>query len=92
MDEVLTLACDVLIPAATSHVITTEVVPALNCKYIVEAANCPVTPEADFMLRQRGIPVVPDIYAAGGVRTAPFPSLGFPTRFKRNIGMRRHCI
>lgn len=60
--------CDVLLPAALSGVITPENAQKLQCKAVVEAANAPTSPEADRILRQRGIPLVPDLYAnAGGL-------------------------
>ncbi len=43
-----------------------QVAAALNCKYVVEAANGPTTPEGDKVLRDRGIVVLPDVYANGG--------------------------
>jgi glutamate dehydrogenase (NAD(P)+) len=67
-DELLTLDCDVLIPAALEAAITEANVGRLRTRLVVEAANSPVTCEADFLLGQRGIPVVPDVLAnAGGV-------------------------
>lgn len=60
--------CDILVPAATEHQITQENSPRLQCRMIVEGANGPTTPEADEILRQRDILVVPDVLAnAGGV-------------------------
>ncbi len=60
------MPCDVFIPAAVPDVITEEVATRLNCKYVVEAANGPTTPEGDKALRERGIVVLPDVYANGG--------------------------
>ena len=72
-DEVLTCKCDVLVPAALENQITGELVPRLNCSYIVEAANGPTTREADQLLAERGIPLVPDIFAnSGGVIVSYF--------------------
>jgi hypothetical protein len=43
-----------------------------QCKWVAEAANGPITPEGDLILRERGIPVLPDIYCnAGGVTVRP---------------------
>ncbi|HWP92221.1 MAG TPA: Glu/Leu/Phe/Val dehydrogenase [Thermodesulfobacteriota bacterium] len=67
-DELITLDCDVLIPAAVGRVITKENANKLRCKMVVEGANGPTTADADDILAERGIPVVPDILAnAGGV-------------------------
>lgn len=72
-DEILFQECDVLIPAALGHVITAENAHRIRCKVIVEGANGPTTPEADDQLHQRGIVIVPDIYAnAGGVTVSYF--------------------
>jgi glutamate dehydrogenase (NAD(P)+) len=71
--EVLEQPCDVLIPAAIERQITTENADRLDCKLIVEAANGPTTPEAERMLDERGIRIVPDILAnAGGVTVSYF--------------------
>ena len=64
--DVLTLPCDVLIPAAIGGVITENNADSLQCKFLVEAANGPTTPEGDLKLRERGITVLPDIYTNGG--------------------------
>jgi glutamate dehydrogenase (NAD(P)+) len=66
--EVLNTPCDILIPAALEQQITQENARDLDCRAIVEAANGPTTPEADRILAERGIPVLPDVLAnAGGV-------------------------
>ena len=64
--EVLEVPCDVLIPAALETQITTENADRVQAKVVIEAANGPTTPEADDMLAERGIPVVPDILSASG--------------------------
>jgi glutamate dehydrogenase (NAD(P)+) len=67
-DELLLQSVDVLIPAATGGVIDGEVASKLRAKLIIEAANDPVTAEGDVVLRDRGIPAIPDILAnSGGV-------------------------
>ena len=72
-DEILGLPCEVLIPAALGGVIDAEIAGKLQCELIVEGANGPVTPEGDAVLIERGITVLPDIYAnAGGVTVSYF--------------------
>ncbi|MCG6112023.1 MAG: Glu/Leu/Phe/Val dehydrogenase [Paracoccus sp.] len=65
--------CDILIPAAVESVIDAENAPRLRCKLIIEAANGPVTADGDEILREKGIVVIPDMYAnAGGVTVSYF--------------------
>ena len=72
-EDLLQLDVDVLIPAAVGNAITTDVADDLDADIVVEAANGPTTPEADDILRERDIPVVPDILAnAGGVIVSYF--------------------
>ncbi len=72
-DELLRLECDVLIPAALGDVFDEELAKEVNCKFIVEAANGPTSPQADEVFKKRGIIVVPDILAnAGGVVVSYF--------------------
>jgi glutamate dehydrogenase (NAD(P)+) len=68
-DQLWTLPCDWLIPAALGGVITKETnARTVDCKVVVEAANEPTTPTADRILEDRGIAVIPDFLAnAGGV-------------------------
>jgi len=67
-EELLALDVDVLIPAALGGVLTAENAGDVRAKYIVEAANGPVLPEADEIFRKKEITVLPDILAnAGGV-------------------------
>jgi glutamate dehydrogenase (NAD(P)+) len=71
--ELLTLPCDVLIPAATGEVIDASNTAEIRARIIVEAANHPVTVEADEALSARGVTIVPDILAnAGGVIVSYF--------------------
>ncbi len=71
--ELLTLPCEVLIPAAMEGQITDAIAPNVQAAMIVEAANGPTTPEADDILNERGILLVPDILAnAGGVVVSYF--------------------
>ena len=72
-DEVITCCCDVLIPAALENQITGENAAGVQAKVIIEAANGPTTVEADKILEEKGIVVVPDILAnAGGVVVSYF--------------------
>ncbi|HTX58683.1 MAG TPA: Glu/Leu/Phe/Val dehydrogenase [Verrucomicrobiae bacterium] len=71
--DVLEYECDVLVPAALEKVITRENAPRLRARVVAEAANGPTTPEADDILFDRGIMVLPDILAnAGGVTVSYF--------------------
>ncbi len=71
--EILELECDVLIPAALEGVITRENAERLRAKIVVEAANGPTDLDADEILYDRNIHVVPDILAnAGGVTASYF--------------------
>jgi glutamate dehydrogenase (NAD(P)+) len=71
--DVLEAPCDILIPAALERQIDAESAPRVQCEVVVEAANGPTTPEADAILAERGITVVPDVLAnAGGVTVSYF--------------------
>jgi glutamate dehydrogenase (NAD(P)+) len=71
--DALELECDILIPAALENVIDGENAPRIKAKLIGEAANGPLTPEADEIFVKRGIIVVPDMYLnAGGVTVSYF--------------------
>src|SRR5947209_9493205 len=66
--EVLATPCDLLIPAALERQIDASNVGDVDCRLIIEAANGPVTPEAEAVLAERGIRILPDVLAnAGGV-------------------------
>ncbi len=72
-EEVLVMRADILVPAALGGVLTPDIAQNVQAKAIIEAANAPTDPEADEILNQRGIPVIPDILAnAGGVTVSYF--------------------
>jgi glutamate dehydrogenase/leucine dehydrogenase len=72
-EELLEIECDVLIPAALEDQITKENAGEVKAKVIVELANGPTTPEADDILFEKGVKVIPDILAnAGGVTVSTF--------------------
>jgi glutamate dehydrogenase (NAD(P)+) len=72
-DELLTLDCDVLVPAALENVITHENADQIKARIICEGANGPTTAAADRILSHKGIFVIPDILAnAGGVTVSYF--------------------
>jgi glutamate dehydrogenase/leucine dehydrogenase len=71
--ELLELKVDVLIPAALENQITGENAPRIRPKILAEAANGPTTPEADLILHENGVFLIPDILAnAGGVTVSYF--------------------
>lgn len=72
-DDLLLLDVDVLVPAALEAVITEANAEKIQAKVIIEMANGPVTPEADVILKNRGIISVPDVLAnSGGVTVSYF--------------------
>jgi len=71
--ELLQLPCHILIPAAIENQITKENAAGVQARLIIEAANGPITPEADQILHDKGAMIVPDILAnAGGVTVSYF--------------------
>jgi glutamate dehydrogenase (NAD(P)+) len=72
-DDLLTMKCDILIPAALENVITLNNVDQIKAKIVAEAANGPTTPHADEALARKGVMLLPDILAnAGGVTASYF--------------------
>ncbi|MGB9335466.1 MAG: Glu/Leu/Phe/Val dehydrogenase, partial [Candidatus Acidiferrales bacterium] len=72
-DDLLTMKCDILIPAALENVITLNNAELIKARIVAEAANGPTTPHADEVLARKGILLVPDILAnAGGVTVSYF--------------------
>jgi glutamate dehydrogenase/leucine dehydrogenase len=72
-EELLAVECDLLIPAALESQIRADNVDRVRARFVVEAANGPVTPAADRALFTRGIPLLPDILAnSGGVTVSYF--------------------
>ncbi len=72
-EELLELKCDVLVPAALEMQITKTNAARLQCRILAEGANGPTTPEADVILKDNGVFVIPDILAnAGGVIVSYF--------------------
>ena len=71
--EILEVDCDILVPAALENQITRQNAPQIRAKVVAEAANGPTTPEADKILFDRGVFVIPDILCnAGGVTVSYF--------------------
>src|SRR5271170_7729222 len=72
-DDLLTMKCDILVPAALENVITLQNADVIKARIVAEASNGPTTPHADEILARRGIIVLPDILTnAGGVTVSYF--------------------
>ncbi len=72
-EQLLTLPCTILVPAAVERVITKNTAPKLRCRILAEAANGPTTPEADAILADSDVYIIPDVLCnAGGVTVSYF--------------------
>ena len=89
-NKILEKKCDILIPAAVEGVINSTNVNQINTKLIVEAANGPVTAEADQILCKKGVLIIPDFYAnAGGVTVSYFEWVKNLTHMRYGLMQRR---
>ncbi len=97
--DIFSLSCDIIIPAAVQNVITASNAPAVRAKIIAEAANGPVTPEADKILQEKGVWIIPDVIAnAGGATVCHFEmSQGLSNHYwdleliNRELERKMHC-
>src|SRR5206468_3536264 len=72
-EELLELPCDILVLAAREDQVHADNAPRLRCSLVVEGANGPTSLQADAILAERGIPILPDILTnAGGVTVSYF--------------------
>jgi glutamate dehydrogenase (NADP+) len=72
-EDLIAVDCELLVPAALEDMITKDNAASIRAKVVLELANGPVTPDADRILEERGVVVLPDILAnAGGVTVSYF--------------------
>jgi glutamate dehydrogenase (NAD(P)+) len=89
--KALELECDILIPAAVEAVITGKNAGDIKARVIIEAANGPLTYEADKILNEKGTLIIPDIYAnAGGVTVSYFEWVRNISHIRLGRMQRRH--
>lgn len=79
-DEILSMECDIFIPAATERTINSNNVHLLKCKIVAEGANLPVTLEAEDYLKKNGVVILPDIIMNSGAVISSF------FEYVKNIG------
>jgi glutamate dehydrogenase (NAD(P)+) len=92
-EDVLELQCDVLVPAAIENQITAENAGKIKARIVLELANGPTTPEADAILEDRGIVVLPDFLAnAGGVTVSYFEMVQNSYNFYWDLGLVRERL
>jgi glutamate dehydrogenase (NADP+) len=84
-EKFLELDVDILVPAAREEVITKKNASKIKAKYIIEMANNPITPEAEKILEEKGVKIIPDILAnSGGVIASYFEWLQSKNKKKWN--------
>ena len=85
--ELLTVDCDILIPAAVGGVIDADVAERIKAPVVVEAANQPITPGGDQVLERRGVIVLPDLLVnSGGVIVSYFEWVQNIQEFRWTLG------